>query len=177
MEAGNGLMGRLKERGGMSLAVSQFGGFCLVSYNVLRSRAWCERDMLMSLHLEKVGLARLFEALEAHEWENSEDGVPIPDYLELEEADGLSQSAASILGDGYGAREPILLGPSSKLKEASNRHGTDADIADEGTDDEIQQLEGMMLKLQAIKDIGADMPEAERRKMAAKAVGDLMKKM
>ena len=170
-------MGRLKERGGMSLAVSQFAGFCLVSYNVLRSRAWCECDMLMSLHLEKVGLARLFEALEAHEWENAEDGVALPDYLELEEADGLSQSAANILGDGYGVREPIISGPSSKSKEESNRHGTDADIADEGTDDEIQQLEGMMLKLQAIKEMGADMPEAERRKMAAKAVGDLMKKM
>ena len=34
-----------------------------------------------------------------------------------------------------------------------------------------------MLKLQAIKDMGADLPEAERRKMAAKAVGDLMKEM
>ena len=51
------------------------------------------------------------------------------------------------------------------------------DTVDEGTDDDIQKLEGMMLKLQAIKDMGTDMPEAERRKMAAKAVGDLMKQM
>lgn len=34
-----------------------------------------------------------------------------------------------------------------------------------------------MLKLQAIKDMGADMPEAERRKLAAKAVGDVMRKI
>ena len=70
-----------------------------------------------------------------------------------------------------------MLGQRSKSIEMSNRLGTDADAADEGTDDEIQELDGVMLKLQAIKDMGADMPESERRKMAAKAVGDLMKKM
>ncbi|CAF9904275.1 MAG: hypothetical protein HETSPECPRED_003496 [Heterodermia speciosa] len=121
---------------------------------------------------EKVGLGRLLETLEAHEWGNAEDGAAIPDDFELEEDDGLSRSAVNILGDESGAREPILSGPSSKSKEESNR-----DTVDEGTDDEIQELEGMMLKLQAIKDMGADLPEAERRKMAAKAVGDLMKEM
>ena len=47
--------------------------------------------------------------------------------------------------------------------------------ADEGEDEGVEELESMMLKMQAIKDMGADMPEAERRKFAAKAVRDVMK--
>ena len=133
--------------------------------------------MLIWLPLEKVGLARFLEALEAHDWENAEDGVSLPDDFKLEEDDKLLQSSANILGGDSGAREPILSGPNSKSKDRGNRQGTVLDTADEGTDDKIQELEGMMLKLQAIKDMGADMPEAERRKIAAEAVGDLMKKI
>lgn len=45
----------------------------------------------------------------------------------------------------------------------------------EGGDEGVEELENMMLKVRAIKEMGADMPEAERRKFAAKAVRDVMK--
>lgn len=45
----------------------------------------------------------------------------------------------------------------------------------EGGDEGVEELENMMLKVQAIKDMGADMPEAERRTFAAKAVRHVMK--
>ena len=50
-----------------------------------------------------------------------------------------------------------------------------AEKSDEGADEGVEELENMMLKLQAIKDIGADMPEPEKRRFAAKAVKDVMK--
>lgn len=50
-----------------------------------------------------------------------------------------------------------------------------AEGSDEGGDEGVEELENMMLKMQAIKDMGADMPEHERRKFAAKAVRDVMK--
>lgn len=50
-----------------------------------------------------------------------------------------------------------------------------AEESDKGRDEGVEELENMMLKMQAIKDMGADMPEHERRKFAAKAVRDVMK--
>lgn len=58
-----------------------------------------------------------------------------------------------------------------ELKTAVNG----AEGSDEGADEGVVELENMMLKMHAIKDMGADMPESERRKFAAKAVRDVMK--
>ncbi len=49
--------------------------------------------------------------------------------------------------------------------------------SEEGADDGVEELENMMLKMQAIKDMGADMPEAERKRFAATAVKDVMKQL
>ena len=57
------------------------------------------------------------------------------------------------------------------LKMAVNGAGG----SDKGGEESLEELENMMLKMQAIKDMGADMPEHERRKFAAKAVRDVMK--
>ena len=127
--------------------------------------------------LEKLGLARLKEALEAHEWDDAEIGNDLPDDFELgkDEADLLS--AAASVGEDPGAREPILpkLGDSSMV--SSKGYELDVNTDEGGEDDDVQELESMMLKLQAAKDLGADLPEVERRKLAAKAVGDVMRRM
>lgn len=47
--------------------------------------------------------------------------------------------------------------------------------ADAGGDEDVMALEGTMLKMQAVKEMGADMPEAERKRFAAKAVREVMK--
>ena len=44
---------------------------------------------------------------------------------------------------------------------------------DEG-DEDVRALESMMLKLQAVRDAGSDLPEQERKKMAARAVKEVM---
>ena len=53
------------------------------------------------------------------------------------------------------------------------------DIEDEEVegDEDVLALEGMMLKMQAVRDMGADLPEGERRKLAAKAVRDVMRRL
>lgn len=43
------------------------------------------------------------------------------------------------------------------------------------TDDDVEALQAMMLKLQAARELGADLPMAERRKLAAKAVREVMR--
>lgn len=51
----------------------------------------------------------------------------------------------------------------------------EAEGSNNGDDEGVEELENMMLRMQAIKDMGADMPEHERRKFVAKAVRDVMR--
>lgn len=117
---------------------------------------------------EKVGLERLKEALEANEWEGG-----------IEEVDSLSDDLG-IEEDGFGAEAAQMEREMMGLKMVVNRDGHEDGLEDEQKEEEngdegVEEMERMMLKMQAIKDMGADMPEAERRKFAAKAVRDVMK--
>ncbi|CAF9926962.1 MAG: hypothetical protein ALECFALPRED_003590 [Alectoria fallacina] len=109
---------------------------------------------------ERIGLERLKEALEACEWEGAEVDT-ISDNLGLE--DGFGAEAAEV------ERELMGLNMAVKGAEESDEGG------DEGGDEGVEELENLTLKLQAIKDRGAGMPEAERRNLAAKAVREVMK--
>jgi alpha- and gamma-adaptin-binding protein p34 len=42
-------------------------------------------------------------------------------------------------------------------------------------EEDVQKLESMMRKLQAVKDMSVGLPEDQRKRMAAKAVGEVMK--
>ena len=75
------------------------------------------------------------------------------------------------LEDGFGAEAAEVEREMMGLKMVVNG----AEGSDEGADEGVEELENMMLKLRAIKDMGADMPEAERRKFATKAVKDVLK--
>lgn len=75
------------------------------------------------------------------------------------------------LEDGFGAEAADLEREMTGLKVAVSG----AEECGEGADNSVEELENMMLKMQAIKDMGADMPEPERRNFAAKAVRDVMK--
>ena len=108
-----------------------------------------------------MGISRLKEALEAHEWEG-DSADDVPEELDLGSEDGFGAEAAQM--------EREMMG----LKTAVNDGGEIEDDGD-GGDDDVEELENMMLKVQAIKDMGADMPEAERKRFAAKAVRDVMK--
>ena len=103
-----------------------------------------------------MGIERLKEALEACEWEGV-DADAISDDLGLE--DGFGAEAAEVEREMMGLKMAV----------------SGAEGSEEGGTEGVEELENMMLKLQAIKDMGVDMPESERRKFAAKAVRDVMK--
>ncbi|POS81033.1 hypothetical protein DHEL01_v200549 [Diaporthe helianthi] len=77
-----------------------------------------------------------------------------------------------------GSRKP---GGDPDPAAASSRAAPNTDDEDgEGGDDElgdqdIQKVEQMMRKLQAVKDMSAGLPEDQRKRMAAKAVGEVMR--
>ncbi|KFY10698.1 hypothetical protein V492_04888 [Pseudogymnoascus sp. VKM F-4246] len=108
---------------------------------------------------EVVGLERVRQALEANEWTGAGGEG---DVDELEEELGLG--AGDVEGgfeigedDVEGMKRPIF-------------------GKDDGEEEEsVEGMEALMLKMQAMRGLGADMPEADRKKFAAKAVRDLMK--
>ena len=127
---------------------------------------------------EKVGMARLREALEANEWEAG-DGDEFEGLDDL----GFGDDDDATLGFGQEAEEAQMemWGLRGALREGEQEGGEGMDEEGEagekeGDDQAVQELEAMMMKMQAVKEMGTDMPEGERRKFAAKAVRDVMKK-
>lgn len=116
---------------------------------------------------ERVGVARLREALEANEWEGEGGKEEVAEEARLRDVDGF--------GEEVGEMEREMGGLSRAMRGQEDGGGEGEEM--EGGDEEVLGLEAMMLKMQAVRDLGGDMPEAERRKFAAKAVRDVMKNM
>lgn len=137
---------------------------------------------------EKLGLERLQEALGANEWDGGDLGA---DETDLEQELGLRENENTFdndialeRDDFVGIREAIL------GQDALEEEDTDGDA-------QVEELESMMLKMQAIKGLsrsyaidtkvntadpirrrvekGAGMAEDDRKRLAAKAIRDIMK--
>ncbi|KAK6594965.1 alpha and gamma adaptin binding protein p34 [Botrytis cinerea] len=120
---------------------------------------------------EPMGIERLKEALEANEWEGGDDdgeGIDLEDFEDDgddSKSIGFGIEAAELEMEMFGMKQAIYGESPEKTnpeEEAENEDG-------------VEQLEALMLRMQAVKDMGADLPEAERKRFAAKAVNDLMK--
>jgi hypothetical protein len=141
---------------------------------------------------ERMGIARVMEALQANDWSGgglAESG----DRDEEEENDemagmkgGEDPRRDEKEGDGeaefdfdpesldFGFDREDFAG----LRKAIWSGGERGDEEDEEVGDEdVQKLERMMLKLQAVRDTSAGLPEEQRRRMAARAVGEVMKEL
>ncbi|KAB5531240.1 hypothetical protein GE09DRAFT_1193702 [Coniochaeta sp. 2T2.1] len=134
---------------------------------------------------EKMGIARIREALEANDWaqaggfDDGGDGDG-PDGFDEEvkatEEDGPSELNPEDLEFGFD-REDF-----AGLKKAIWSSGRAEDGDEEGDgetqeDDDVQKLEGMMKKLLAVREMSAGLPEEQRRRMASRAVGEVMKEL
>jgi len=127
---------------------------------------------------EKVGLDRLKEALEANEWADtasSDDGEL--DLRELGINDEDDENDLRSFAHDEAEMTAELFGVKSAL--ANNDFEPDADdlvtLKDEVDEaKEVESLDRMMGKLLAVKEQSANLPEAQRKKMAAKAVRELL---
>lgn len=146
---------------------------------------------------EKTGIPRVLEALEANDWAQAEGFGD-----EEEEDEGGSETGQ---GDGSSSRpatqskaaassteldDPPDLDPESLefgfdredfagLRKAiwSSGRGEEDEEEEEEMEDDVQKLEGMMRKLIAVRDMSAGLPEEQRKRMAKKAVGEVMKEL
>ncbi|TVY20178.1 Increased recombination centers protein 6 [Lachnellula arida] len=122
---------------------------------------------------EPMGLERLKEALETNDWEGADELDPVIDLGDLDAGD--DEDAGSI---GFGIDPTEMADEMAGMKRAiygsslGEDFGGDEDAED---DNEVEKMQAMMLKLQAVR--GADLPEAERKSLAAKTVNEIMKTM
>ncbi|KAK4210817.1 alpha and gamma adaptin binding protein p34-domain-containing protein [Rhypophila decipiens] len=143
---------------------------------------------------EKMGIARVREALEANEWSGGAGGGSDDDESDDAEEEGEfgsfqkgKQQQSKKDGEesdddeeqlDFGFDKADFVG----LKKAIWKGGGDDEDDDDddeanGNDDEVKKLESMMHKLQAVRDMTAGMPDEQRKRMAKHAVDEVMKDM
>lgn len=109
---------------------------------------------------EKQGKARLREALEAHEWAQSVDQDD-DDFLE-DDFDQLAHEDAEASLELSGLKMSLMEDRGAQISP------DDTQPAD------VDDLDVMLGKLLAVREQSADLPEAQRRRLAARAVRELM---
>lgn len=122
---------------------------------------------------EHVGAARLKEALEANEWpsagtEDDED-IDIDDLVfGTDDVGAFEPEEAEMTAELFEMKRALMEDDDLRLEEADIIPAPEAQAA------QVDGLDRMMSKLMAVKEAAADFPEAQRRKMAAKAIKDLL---
>ncbi|MCJ1281463.1 hypothetical protein MMC26_000782 [Xylographa opegraphella] len=115
---------------------------------------------------ETTGLPRLLEGLQSVEWDADDEGGMSE---EGEEEEAMREPIMAADAEGGAERDTGGGG------ESLDTEGEGLDAEGEEGDAEVQALQRMMLKMQAVKEMGADLPEGERRKLAARAVRAVMR--
>ena len=121
--------------------------------------------------LEKTGFERLKEALEANEWAatTTADSSDELDALSLDgEGGDFERDEAEMTAELFGMKA-ALAGADDLEPEAENFVSPNQQAG------QVDDLDRMMGRLLAVKEQSAGLPEAERKRMAAKAVKELMK--
>ncbi|PLN76311.1 alpha and gamma adaptin binding protein p34-domain-containing protein [Aspergillus taichungensis] len=137
---------------------------------------------------EYQGMTRIKEVLETHDWngpsESAASGDIGHDDNDLEKyLLGLDGDGSDIDDEdtGFGLEVNELEREMVGLRMAIEKGGDvglDSEGGDEDEDDlRVDSLEGLMLRMQAIKDMSAELPEQERKRFAARAVRDIMKEV
>ncbi|KXS95419.1 hypothetical protein AC578_6763 [Pseudocercospora eumusae] len=117
---------------------------------------------------ERMGLERLKEALEANEW--ADDGEEELDLDELgldteDGEDGFSHEEAEMTAELFGMKAALGQSEDDDAEEL---------ITPQQQAGGVEDLDRMLGKLLAVKEQSADLPEEQRKRMAAKAVRELM---
>ncbi|KAK0619752.1 hypothetical protein B0T14DRAFT_537419 [Immersiella caudata] len=141
---------------------------------------------------ERMGVARALEALQANDWGgggggDDEVGEEFGGFVPGEGGDeNLGEFDAESMDFGFDRED--FVGLKKAIWSAGREDGMEVDgegseakkggDEDEEMDDgDVQKLERMMLKLQAVRDRTAGMSEEQRKRIAKQAVGEVMKEL
>ena len=125
---------------------------------------------------EKVGFERLKEALEANEWtaNHSDEDLDLDDLgFDGDEDDvfgGSARDEAEMTAELFGMKAAL-----NQDEDEDEEVDAEDFLPPQRQRDHVDGLERMMGKLMAVKEQSADLPEGQRKRMAARAVRELMK--
>ena len=92
------------------------------------------------VRVEKVGIARMKEALEANDWDGADEGIGFDNEDDGE--DGFGEEVAEVEREVLGMRLAV---------DGEEGEDEEEEEEDEGEESQVRELEGMMLKMQAVK--------------------------
>lgn len=144
--------------------------------------------------IEKIGIARVKEALEANDWSQLQAPLSDSDFGEFEtgstkddtepneklEIDPEKTGFGFDKADFEGLRRAIWEG--SQDVDDKGQESREAKVGASGSledldNEEIAKVERMMSKLQAVREAGEGMGEEQRKRMAARAVEEVMREL
>ncbi|KAG6127864.1 hypothetical protein E4U38_006027 [Claviceps purpurea] len=140
---------------------------------------------------EKTGIARVKEALESNDWELA-DAENLSDFGDFEGGGGSEDKKDHLDPDSldFGFDPTDIENLKKAIFEADGqadgavegdaapqKDGTSGEKTEKDKNDEMTKMEDMMRKLQAVREAGEGLPEAQRRRMAARAVQEVMKEL
>ncbi|OAX81806.1 hypothetical protein ACJ72_03848 [Emergomyces africanus] len=119
---------------------------------------------------ELQGMSRIREVLQTNEWTSTSQGDISTDLLlDSDGETGFDKEASELEREMVGLRLAI-----EKGGDQTSTYEPDVKTDDENELD-VEKMDGLMLRMQAIKDMAAELPEAERKAFAVKAINDIMK--
>ncbi|KAK2616983.1 hypothetical protein QQS21_000072 [Conoideocrella luteorostrata] len=166
-------------------ALNEFGektGIARVK-EAIESNDWAEADGDDLSDFGEFKKADHPDNLDAEDLDDAEDinfGYDPADFEGLKKAiwevSRSNVEAAEAGGRPSGSDEPLeSTGTTTQTKPPSGPAGDfDGEVED---DDQVMQVEEMMRKLQAVREAGEGLPDAQRRRMAARAVQEVMKEL
>ncbi|KAJ5513105.1 hypothetical protein N7463_002657 [Penicillium fimorum] len=131
---------------------------------------------------EREGMPRIKEVLETHDWSmvGGGSGFEEDNDPDMDSDDDLQDQPLGLGGSrGFGNEVHELEREMFGLRMAIERGGGDGDEDDSDHDDaedemDVESMEALMMRMQAIKNMSSELPEGERKRFAAKAVQDIM---
>ncbi|KAJ6128507.1 Alpha/gamma-adaptin-binding protein p34 [Penicillium samsonianum] len=135
---------------------------------------------------EREGMPRIKEVLETHDWSmvGGDAGFDEDNDPDMDSDDDLQDQLLGMGGSrGFGDEVHELEREMFGLRMAIERGGGDGDERDDSDHDDgedeidVESMEALMMRMQAIKDMSSELPEGERKRFAAKAVQDIMREL
>lgn len=139
---------------------------------------------------ETTGLPRLLEALTTTDWDSGAAAPPSPSPdldvdLDVDFDDPTALVAGIAAAEARELNRPMLAHPDRHTGDGEHEGATDDGArargdGGDGAEDEaeahgVEALQALLLQVQAVRDLAAEVPAAERRRWAARAVRDVMR--
>ncbi|KKZ61694.1 hypothetical protein EMCG_03803 [[Emmonsia] crescens] len=136
--------------------------------------AWdpkAEEEDKRNIFGELQGMSRIREVLQTNEWTSTSQGDLSTDFLQDSDGEtGFDKEANELEREMFGLRLAIEKG-------GDQTSASEPDLKNDDDEDglHVEKMDGLMLRMQAIKDMAAELPEADRKAFAVKAINNIMK--